>query len=57
MKIEIIKKEQVSHRSETRGVVITEVETHLITHDDGTKEVSEVKFWRDWETGRLVKIT
>ena len=57
MKIEIIKKEQVSHRSETRGVVITEVETHLITHDDGTQEVSEVKMWRDFETGRLVRIT
>ena len=57
MKIETVKVEHVRHRSTTRGVVITKIETVRITHPDGTQETSQVKFWSDWETGRLVRVT
>ena len=43
----------IQHPAETRGVVISRVQT--IRNTD-TGELTTVRFWTQWETGRLVRV-
>jgi len=48
---EILTDRQVLHRADTRGIVVTQVQTIRV---EG--RLFEVKFWRDWETGSLQRV-
>ena len=51
--LELIKTEMVRHRSDTRGVVVTEIQT---IRNPETGEETTVRFWRDFETQRLMRV-
>jgi hypothetical protein len=53
--VEVIGSQQISHRAGERGPHIGRIDT-VRTTVDGVSTISEVKFWYQWETGKLLYV-